>query len=134
MIGQRLLHYGIVEKLGEGGMGVVWKAEDHLLRRLVALKFLHASHDLPRLLREAQVAASLNHPNNCTIYEVNPEHGFLAMEFIEGRTLKDMLGRRPLPAKEAVLLALQIGEGLAAAHAKGIIHRDIKPANIMVTA
>ena len=132
--GQRVAHYEIREKLGEGGMGVVWKAEDLLLKRVVALKFLHASDDLPRLLREAQVAAALNHPNICTIHEVNPEGGFLVMELVEGESLSAMVARRPLPLDHAVELATQICEGLKAAHAKGIIHRDIKSGNVLVTA
>ena len=86
MVGKTISHYRILEKLGEGGMGVVWKAEDLLLKRIVALKFLHASDDLPRLLREAQVAASLNHSNICTVHEVDPERGFLAMELVEGES------------------------------------------------
>jgi TolB-like protein/predicted Ser/Thr protein kinase len=132
--GLEVSHYRIVGKLGEGGMGVVWKAEDVHMQRVVALKFLHASDDLARLLREAQTAGSLNHPNICTVYEVDPERGFLAMELVEGRTLKDVMGGRPLPAEQALGLALQIGEGLKAAHEKGITHRDIKSANIIVNA
>lgn len=134
MIGQTISHYRILSLLGEGGMGKVYRAEDIHLERPVAIKFLHTSEDTLRLLREAKTAASLSHPNICAIYEVDPERGFLAMELVEGRTLKDILGKRPLPAREAVRLAIQISEGLAAAHAKGIIHRDIKPANIMVTS
>jgi serine/threonine protein kinase/tetratricopeptide (TPR) repeat protein len=133
-IGDVVSHYRILGKLGEGGMGVVWKAEDVHMQRVVALKFLHASEDLARLLREAQTAGSLNHPNICTVHEVDPERGFLAMELVEGRTLKDIIGGRPVPVNEALRVAVRVGEGLAAAHAKGIVHRDIKPANIMVTA
>jgi tetratricopeptide (TPR) repeat protein len=113
-------------------MGVVYKAEDLLLKRTVALKFLHVSDDLPHLLREAQTAGSLMHPNICAVHEVDPERGFLAMEFVEGRTLKDIMGGRPLPAEQALSHAVQIAEGLNAAHLKGITHRDIKSANIIV--
>src|SRR5512142_2250463 len=105
MTGQTISHYRILEKLGEGGMGVVWKAEDLHLKRVVALKFLHASDDLARLLREAQVAASLNHPSICTVYQVDPEHGFLAMELVEGESLAAKIGGRPLPVDQAVRLA-----------------------------
>jgi tetratricopeptide (TPR) repeat protein/predicted Ser/Thr protein kinase len=133
MIGQRLSHYGILEKLGEGGMGTVYKALDTDLDRLVALKFLHASGDVPRLLREAKTAASLNHPNICAVHEVNLEHGFIAMELVEGQSLAARIAGRPLPVPEALDLAIQICEGLSAAHEKGIIHRDIKSANILVT-
>ena len=133
MTGQTVSHYRIFEKLGEGGMGLVYRAEDIHLGRIVALKFLHNSADAPRLLREAKTAALLAHPNICSVYEVDPEHGFLAIELIEGEALKDVIGGRPLAVAEARRLAIQIGEGLASAHAKGIIHGDIKPANIMVT-
>lgn len=132
MIGQTISHYRILEKLGEGGMGSVWKAEDLHMRRFVALKFLHASEDLPRLLREAQTAGSLNHPNICTVYEVDPERGFLAMEFMEGRTLTEIIGGRPLPTGQILQFALQIGQGLKAAHEKGITHRDIKSGNVVI--
>jgi Tol biopolymer transport system component/predicted Ser/Thr protein kinase len=131
--GRTISHYRVLEKLGEGGMGVVWKAEDLLLDRIVALKFLHASDDLPRLLREARVAASLNHPSICAVYEVDPGGGFLAMEFVEGESLAGKIAGRPLPVEQAVALATQVCEGLKAAHAKGIIHRDIKSGNILVT-
>ncbi|MCX6634552.1 MAG: protein kinase [Acidobacteria bacterium] len=133
MTGQTISHYRVLEKLGEGGMGAVWKAEDVHMRRVVALKFLHASDDLPRLLREAQTAGSLSHPNICTIHEVDPERGFIAMEYVEGRSLAGHIGGRPLPVEEAVALALQVGEGLREAHEKGITHRDIKSGNIIVT-
>lgn len=133
LIGQTISHYRIVEELGSGGMGSVWKAEDVHMRRVVALKFLHLSEDLPRLLREAQTAGSLNHPNLCTVYQVDPERRFIAMEYVEGKTLSRMIGGRPLPAEEALGLSLQIGEGLKAAHHKGITHRDIKSGNIVVT-
>ncbi len=133
MTGQTISHYRILEKLGEGGMGVVYKAEDTLLNRSVALKFLHATGDLPRLLREARAAASLNHPNICAVYEVDLERGFLAMEFVEGDPISARIAGRPLRAEEALGLAVQIGEGLKAAHDKGITHRDIKSGNILVT-
>ena len=134
MVGQTISHYRVLSALGEGGMGVVYKAEDTKLKRTVALKFLQSSGDSRRLLREARTAASLNHPNVCAIYEVDEEHGFLAMEYIAGQTLKELIGGRPLPFGQAIELALQIGEGLRAAHANGIIHRDIKSGNVMVTA
>jgi TolB-like protein/predicted Ser/Thr protein kinase len=132
-VGATISHYRILEKVGEGGMGTVWKAEDVHLQRTVALKFLHAADDVPRLLREAQAAASLSHPNICTVYEVDPERGFLAMEWVEGRTLHETIGGRPLPAEQALSLALQIGEGLRAAHHRGVVHRDVKSANVLVT-
>jgi len=133
MVGKTITHYRVLEKLGEGGMGVVYKARDTDLDRLVALKFLLSSEDVPRLLREAKTAASLNHPNICSVYEVAPEHGFIAMELVEGQSLAARIGSRPLPVEEAVGLAVQICEGLKAAHDKGITHRDIKSANILVT-
>ena len=134
MVGRTISHYQILEKLGEGGMGVVYKARDTQLERLVALKFLHSSEDVPRLLREAKVGASLNHLNICTVHEVNPEHGFIAMELVEGPSLATKIGGRPLPVGEAVGLAVQLCEGVKAAHDKGIIHRDIKSGNVLVTA
>jgi serine/threonine-protein kinase len=133
MIGQTISHYRILEKLGEGGMGIVYKAEDTKLRRTVALKFLLASVDASRLLYEAQAAAAIHHPNVCTVFEVDDNHRFIAIEFIEGQTLKEMIADRPLRAQEALKLGLQIGEGLGAAHAKGIVHRDVKSGNVMVT-
>jgi serine/threonine protein kinase len=136
MIGQTISHYRILSKLGEGGMGVVYKAEDVKLKRSVALKFLpsHATENRERFLREAQAAASLNHPNICTIHEIDEEHGFIAMEVIEGPSVKDKIEVRPLPLEEALHIAMQACTGLQAAHDKGIVHRDIKPANLMVTA
>ena len=134
MVGQTISHYRIIEKLGEGGMGVVYKAEDIKLGRTVALKFLppHALENRGRFLREAQAAAALNHPNICTVHEIDEEHGFLAMEYIDGITVKDKIAARPLPLEEALGIATQTCAGLEAAHEKGIIHRDIKPANLML--
>src|SRR5262245_54696029 len=135
MIGQTISRYRILSKLGEGGMGVVYKAEDIKLKRTVALKFLpsNAPESRERFLREAQAAASLNHPNVCTIHEVDDEHGFIAMEFIEGPSVKEKIAARPLPLDEALDIAIQACTGLQAAHEKGIVHRDIKPANLMLT-
>ena len=140
MIGKTISHYTIIEKLGEGGMGLVYKAEDTKLKRLVALKFLPPHHlageeERTRFLHEAQAAAALNHPNICTIYEINEgEEGqpFLVMEYVAGSSLKDILQQRSLSIAEILHFALQIAEGLQAAHGKGIVHRDIKPANILV--
>jgi serine/threonine protein kinase len=135
MTGQTISHYRILEKLGEGGMGVVYKAEDTKLRRTVALKFLppRATENRERFIREAQAAAALNHPNICTVFEIDEQHGFLAMELIEGQSLKDKIAARPLPLEEALDIAMQACAGLQAAHEKGVVHRDIKPANLMVT-
>jgi serine/threonine protein kinase len=140
VIGKTVSHYRIIDTLGKGGMGIVYKAEDTRLGRTVAVKFLPDSlaRDriaLDRFQREARAASALNHPNICTLYDVGDSdgHPFLVMEHMEGETLRDRISRAPLSLEELIEFGAQIADGLDGAHAAGIVHRDVKPANIFIT-
>ena len=141
MTGSTISHYRVLEKLGQGGMGVVYKAEDEKLQRTVALKFLPAEalsddNRKSRFLHEARAAAALDHPHICTVYEIDEAQGrlFMAMPFLEGETLDERIEQGPLPLEDALEIALQLADALQTAHAKGVVHRDLKPQNVMLVA
>ncbi|MCK5408125.1 MAG: serine/threonine protein kinase, partial [Candidatus Krumholzibacteria bacterium] len=140
MIGKKVSHFQILDKIGQGGMGVVYLAEDTRLKRTVALKFLPShllgdDQEKARFIHEAQAAAKLEHPNICTVYEIDDAEGetFIAMAYIDGASLKETIASGPLPLENAIAYAMQIGRGLHEAHTNDVVHRDVKPANVVVS-